>query len=224
MNGLNGRPVAAALDWITSFKGFFISLLVYGVIELALYAFFDSSRIVTADRSEGWFDRLEYPAGSFRGTYLYLMQVSVTALYVIAFARRIFFAGKSIVSGEFDFKMAVLGAYLNVRRFCAYFVMPHTYIALIAGIVFFAAAVGSRSADTLLLPFAGVSFMQGYEYLLKDVIFNGIWGGLGGLEWIISAVFLHIMMTAVIAIEGVTPLHRYLVERGYVTRLQWRNF
>jgi hypothetical protein len=222
MNGLMARPVVATLERITSFKGFFISLLIYGVIELALYIIFDSARSCAAgDRSEGWFDRCAYPVNSFRGTYLYIMQVCVTAVYLIAFAYRTYFTGKLIIAGDFDLKWFFLRIYLNVRRVCEYFTMPHTYFLLIAGIVFLAGSVGSKSGETLLLPLVGVSFMEGYDYILKDVIFKGVWGGLGGLELIIAATFLFLVMRAVLMLETLTPLHNYLVERGHVARLHW---
>ncbi len=112
------RPVTAFLDWITSLKGFFISLLIYGAIEFALYYFFESSRVVTADRSEGWFDRLQYPEGSFRGTYLYVMQNCMIALYLIAFAAKLYLIAKAVISNEFkiaDVRRYALKSYRTTR-------------------------------------------------------------------------------------------------------------
>lgn len=217
MNGFNRRPVVAALDWITSFKGLFISLFVYGLVEFALYALFDSNRICDPiDRSEGWFDRCDYRDGTFRGTYLGLMQMCVVGVYMIAFAYRTYFTGKSILADDFDFKVAILRGYSNLRGMFFTLQLPIYYILGLVVVVVFGVDQDVKFGEDPFLQLVFSKVLGGYMYLLIDVILKDIWGQQKDIDLMIAVLFPILFMRVALKLEKITGVNSYLVNRGYI--------
>ena len=175
------KSLARFMEWITSFKGFFISLFIYGMIEIALYLISDNTLnfIDPFDRSEGWFDRREYPAGSFRGTYLPLMQVFVAAVYAFSFTRKFYFFVKAIARREFGFANVKLILQESCGFIRSILIFPFgttpsvlsvlMRTAFIYGVMLLMYGSTKGQFDFLILNYVGVGLVEGAE-----TIFNGI--------------------------------------------------